>query len=279
MQKPTLMIEKCPVCKTILEKKAGKVDYFCPNPNCREQKIQKIIHFVSKNAMDIDVLGEQTIITFFDQNLINKPSDLYLLKNYQHILQEMPGFGAKKITNILHAIEASKQKGFEDVLFALGIKHIGKKVSQVLSKHFQTIENLQQAPSDKITQIREIGITIAQSIQQYFSNSFNLEEVTKLKKLGVSFQSNNTRNPTTQNIFTNKKIVLTGTLQKYSRLQIQQILVQMGATITNILSLQTNYLIVGINAGYKLTKAKKLTIPIIEEKELEYIIENSQIKS
>ncbi|ABC65438.1 NAD-dependent DNA ligase [Aster yellows witches'-broom phytoplasma AYWB] len=279
LQKPTLMIEKCPSCKTILEKQPGGIDYFCLNPNCREQKIQKLIHFVSKNAMDINVLGEQTIITFFDKNLITKPSDLYLLKNHQHILQEISGFGAKKITNILDAIEASKQKGFEDVLFALGIKHIGKKVSQVLAKYFQTIENLQQSTSDTITQIREIGIKIAQSIQQYFSNSCNLEEVTKLKKLGVSFQSTNSQKPTTQNIFTNKKIVLTGTLQKYSRLQIQQILEQMGAIITNSLSLKTNYLIVGINAGSKLTKAQKLQIPIIEEKELQQIIENNQIKS
>jgi DNA ligase (NAD+) len=277
LQKPTLMIEKCPACKTILEKQPGEVDYFCLNPNCRDQKIQKIIHFVSKNAMDIKVLGEKTIITFFDKNLINKPSDLYLLKNYHHILQEIPGFGAKKITNILDAIEASKQKKFEDVLFALGIKHIGKKISKVLVKNLKTIENLKQASPESMTKIREIGIKIAQSIQKYFANPYNLEEIIQLKKIGVSFQSAKLQNPNNQNYFAKKKIVLTGTLEKYSRLQIKQILEQMGAIITNNLSLKTNYLIVGLNAGSKLNKAKKLQIPIIEEKELQKIIADSGI--
>ncbi|CAM12104.1 NAD-dependent DNA ligase [Candidatus Phytoplasma australiense] len=274
--KPFAMITQCPSCHSLLNKNKGEVDYFCINKNCLEQKIQKLIHFVSKNAMDIDTLGNQTLITFFNQKLIENPSDIYLLKNNLDVLQKINGFGAKKVQNILTSVEKSKNKSLENVLFGLGIKHVGLKVSQVLTKHFDSIEILQKTTLENLESIKsipEIGEKIALSLQKYFQNPLHLEEITKLKQLGVSFKSTTTSQIKAPNFFTNKKVVLTGSLQNYTRSQIKKLLIQKGAIINDALSSQTHLLITGANPGSKLQKAKTLNIQIIEEKELEELIQ------
>ncbi|MBP5835729.1 NAD-dependent DNA ligase LigA [Candidatus Phytoplasma meliae] len=276
-QPKTLMISQCPYCLTNLIKKEGEVDYFCLNDNCYQQKIQKLIHYVSKNAMDIDVLGEQTIITLFNQNLIKQPSDLYLLHNHVNIIKTIPGFGEKKINKILKGVEASKNKSLENALFALGIKHIGIKIAQVLANNFKTINKIITASFTTLTNIEEIGDKIAESLQQYFSNPNHLEEITKMQNLGVAFKSNNTQKQFEHNLFTHKKIVFTGTLEQYNRFEITKTLKNMGAIIVNSLSSQTDYLIVGNNAGSKLTKAKQLKIAIIEENQLQTLLKENQI--
>ncbi|WP_349402178.1 NAD-dependent DNA ligase [Candidatus Phytoplasma solani] len=272
-QKKTTMILQCPYCHTDLVKKESEVDYFCLNENCKQQKIQKLIHFVSKKAMDINALGGQTIITLFQKNLIQRPSDLYLLNNHLNVLQSFPSFGVKKIQNILDAIQKSKTKPFENVLFALGIKHVGAKISQVLAKNFTTIDQLATSNFLNLILIPEIGEKIAASLETFFKEKNNLAEIEKLKKLGVTFQNLIANQSSKKTFFTNKKIVLTGALGKYSRLDLTKILKEMGAIISNSLSIKTDYLIVGANAGSKLTKAKKLKIAIIKEKQLEQLIQ------
>ncbi|MFB0638548.1 NAD-dependent DNA ligase LigA [Candidatus Phytoplasma solani] len=268
-QKKTMMILQCPYCKSNLVKKEGKVDYFCLNDDCYWQKIQRLIHFVSKKAMDINVLGEKTIITLFNQHLIQKPSDLYLLHTHLNILQTLPSFGQKKINNILKAIEQSKTKPLERVLFGLGIKHVGEKISQVLVKNNLSLEKLATIKLEALTAIPEIGDKIAKSINIFFNNPRNIAEIQKLQQLGVSFQNTINQTVVKKTFFSDKKIVLTGTLQNYTRLELTQILKQMGANISSSLSAKTDFLIAGTNAGSKLTKAQKLKISIIEEAQLE----------
>ncbi|MDV3166273.1 MAG: NAD-dependent DNA ligase LigA ['Waltheria sp.' little leaf phytoplasma] len=277
--KPFIMITKCPSCHSLLKKENNGINYFCINSECNEKKIQKIIHFASKEAMDIHILGSQTLNILFKNKIIQKISDLYILKEKKPQLLKLPFFGIKKINNILEAIEKSKQKPFDRVLFGLGIKHVGNKIAQILTNKFYNIYNLKKATIEQLTQIKEIGQEIAHSIHNFFNDEKNIQEIIQLEKHKLNFSTQNIINNVDDNFFKNKKIIITGTLSQYTRSQIIQNLSKLGALIVNNISKKTNYLICGANySETKLEKAKNLKITIIQELELYKLLSQTKNK-
>ncbi|MFW8664326.1 helix-hairpin-helix domain-containing protein, partial [Candidatus Phytoplasma citri] len=277
--KPFVMITKCPSCDSLLKKENNGINYFCINSECNEKKIQKIIHFASKEAMDIHILGSQTLTILFKKKIINKISDLYILKEKKQQLLKLPFFGIKKINNILEAIEKSKQKPFDRVLFGLGIKHVGSKIAQILTNKFYNIYNLKKAKIEQLTKIQEIGQEIAHSIHNFFNDEKNIQEIIQLEKHQLNFSTQNIINNVDDNFFKNKKIIITGTLSQYTRSQIIQNLSKLGALIVNNISKKTNYLICGSNySEKKLEKAKNINITIIQELELYKLLSQTKNK-
>ncbi len=269
-QTPFKMITHCPFCQTRLDKKADEVDYFCLNEFCEEKQIKKIIHFVSREAMDVNVLGEKTLILFFQKGFVKKISDLYSLKSFRSQLEDLPGFKSKKVNNILNALETSKSQPFERVLFALGIKHIGIKVAKILAQKYHNIYALKEATQEDLLAIPEVGAKIVESLGDYFKKHQNWEEINLLMQHNLQFQKDEQNKTTVQdNFFKGKKIVLTGSLNHYSRKEASLLLEEKGALIVNSVSKNIDYLICGQDSGSKLTKARALGIKIIEEEELE----------
>ncbi|MDO8059033.1 NAD-dependent DNA ligase LigA ['Crotalaria aegyptiaca' phytoplasma] len=277
--KPFVMITKCPSCDSLLKKENNGINYFCINSECNEKKIQKIIHFASKEAMDIHILGSQTLTILFKNKIINKISDLYILKEKKQQLLKLPFFGIKKINNILEAIEKSKQKPFDRVLFGLGIKHVGSKIAQILTNKFYNIYNLKKATIEQLTKINEIGQEIAHSIHNFFNDEKNVQEIIQLEKHQLNFSTQNIINNVDNNFFKNQKIIITGTLSQYTRAQIIKNLSKLGALIVNNISKKTNYLICGANySKKKLEKAKNINITIIQELELYKLLSQTKNK-
>lgn len=275
-QTPFQMLSNCPFCGETLTKKENEVDYFCLNNSCEEKQIKKIIHFVSREAMDINTLGKKTLVTFFQKGIIKKISDLYFLKDKYPQLKQLFGFKDKKINNILNSIEQSKTQSFYRILFALGIDHVGIQISKLLSNKFQNVQNLQKVTFEELMKIPEIGPEISISICQYFQNKKNIEEINLLQSKGIVFGSSVQNSKIIQsnnNILQNKKIVCTGVLNNYSRKDITTLLEKYGAFVSKSISSKTDYLIVGKeNSDSKLEKARLLKIKIIDEKELNSII-------
>jgi DNA ligase (NAD+) len=264
------MITRCPFCKSELEKKTNEVDYFCLNDYCEEKQIKKIIHFVSREAMNVNILGKKTLILFFKKGFIKKISDLYSLKKFYSELKELPCFKTKKVNNILNALENSKSQPFKRVLFGLGIKHIGIKAAKILSQKYTNIFALKEAKKKDLLEIPEVGIKIVTSLEEYFKNSKNWEEINILLKHNIKFKIEEKNKITAKdNFFKDKKIVLTGSLIGYSRKEITILLKEKGALIFNSVSKNVDYLICGKDSGSKLKKAVILDIKIINEEELE----------
>ncbi|KND62682.1 NAD-dependent DNA ligase LigA [Candidatus Phytoplasma phoenicium] len=282
-QQPFNMIDNCPFCNYQLTKYPDEVDYFCLNENCDEQKIKKIIHFVSRPAMDINILGEKTLNLFFKNKLVQSISDLYLLKQRRTQLSQLPGFKMKKISNILTGVEKSKNQSFERLLFALGIKHVGSKIAKVLTKTFHHIDHLKKAKLEQMLKIPEIGAEISKSVKKYFSNPQNLQEIDLLKKHGLKFYVSETKDKTFNNFFSQKKVVLTGTFEFYSRTQLTKLLEQYGAYVLNFINKKIDYLIYSQKDSVKFIKAQKFGIPMIDEnylmKLLTNIINEKQVKN
>jgi DNA ligase (NAD+) len=273
-QVPFKMISHCPFCNSALTKKEGEVDYFCLNDDCEEKKIKKIIHFVSREAMDINVLGKKTLFTFFKKGFIKKISDLYFLKDKYEQLKNLPGFKDKKIMNILNALEQSKNQSFDRILYGLGIEHVGIKIAKLLNNKFKNINNLKKVNLEELSEIPEIGPRISNSVIEYFQKEENIKEINLLKSKGLNFDYlvQNVKNFKINNIFKDKKIVLTGSFNDYSRNELTNILEKYGASVIKNISSKTDYLIKGENSGSKLKKALLLKIKIMDENELNNIL-------
>ena len=254
------MIENCPMCNTKLIKKDAM--HFCPNDECDSRKIEGLIHFVSRDTMNIDGLGERIIEDFYNLGFIKKISDIYRLSNHKDDLVELEGFGEKSINNLLDAIEKSKTNSLEKVLFALGIRHVGKKTAKILAKRYETIDNLINASKEELSNINDIGEIIADSIVNYFNDMDNIKLIEELKSLNLNFKYINTG---TNNKLEGNTYVLTGTLEKYKRDELTFILENLGAKVTSSVTKKTTGVIVGDKPGSKYDKAQKLGIPIITE--------------
>ena len=264
---PFKMIEKCPMCGSKLVKEDA--NYFCKNNSCPARKIEGLIHFASRDTMNIDGLGERIIEDFYNMGFIKDISDIYLLKNHKEDLMELEGFGEKSINNLLSSIERSKSNSLEKVLFALGIRHVGKKTAKVLAKRYKNIDNLIKASEEELTNINDIGAIIAKSVKEYLSNEENLSLINELKNIGLNFEYVDTG-------FDDKlegmTFVLTGTLQKYKREELTKILEDKGAKVTSSVTKKTTGVIVGDKPGSKYDKALKLGINIYKEEDIENII-------
>ena len=263
-QEPFVMIDKCPICQGEVVRKEGEADHYCVNPDCPGKSMYGLIHFSSRQAMDIDTLGEKIVETLHDLGYLNKISDIYHLKEYKEALKDLPGFGDKKIYALLKAIEESKKQSFDRLIFGLGIKHVGSKVAKTLTKHYPTIDKLMHANLEDLQSIPEIGPMIAQSVVAYFKNESNLVLIHELINLGLNMASE--QEEVIDSPFTNKIIVLTGKLEHFSRDEVTELLEKYGAKVTSSVSSKTDLVIYGDDAGSKLIKANELKIKVMDEK-------------
>ncbi len=272
-EQPFKMIKKCPICGSILQKKEGQVDHYCMNKNCKARLSEAIIHFVSRNAMNIDGLGEKIIEDFYNMGYIATVVDIYYLSNHRKDLTLLEGYGDKSIDNLLDAIEKSKENSLERLLFGLGIPHVGSKTAKLLSRRYQSLEHLMEASFDELVEIGDIGETIAKSLIDYFNESKNQAIIFELKKAGVN-TSYLGKTIVEHESFKEKTFVLTGTLSRLSREEAKVKIEDLGGKTSSSVSKKTSVVIAGENPGSKYEKALKLGIPIWnEEKFIEALTE------
>lgn len=253
----------CPSCNSLLTRVGPNL--FCTNhKGCYEQIIDRLSHFVSRDAFNIEGLSEKTLKVLFENFNVAYPYELFTIRAEQ--LVGLEGFKDKKINNLIESIEKSKQIDWSNFIFSLGIMNIGKKSAFVLSKKFASVEELSKATIEELTQIEDIGEIVANSIIEYFKDEDNINNINKLFELGVTI--NKPAEINANSPFTNKTIVLTGTLNNFTRPDLTKLLLSMGANVTSSVSKKTDMVIVGTDAGSKLDKAKELGIRIIEEPEL-----------
>ena len=263
-EKDFVMITNCPMCNTPLVKKEGQVDYFCPNNKCPARHIEGLIHFVSRDAMNIDGLGDRIMEDFYNFGFIKNVHDIYLLKNHEKDLKRLEGFGEKSITNLLDAIENSKANSLERLIFGLGIPHVGAKTAKILAAHFHTLDNMMNADVDTLTNIDDIGGIIAKSIKEYFANEDNIKIIEDLKAENLNMEYLGQKIVQNEN-FSGKSFVLTGSLTDYSREEASEIIESLGGKTVNSVSKKTSVVIVGDAPGSKYDKAKELGIEIWTE--------------
>lgn len=268
-EKDFVMIENCPVCNSKLVTSQSGIDHFCNNPNCQAKDIEGLIHFAHRDTMNIEGLGERIVEDFYNMGFIKKVSDIYCLENHKQDLIELEGFGNKSVNNLLDSIETSKGNSLEKVLFALGIRHVGKKTAKVLAKRYKNIDALINASLEELTNVNDVGEIIAKSIKEYFSDEKNISLINELKDLGLNFQYlSNTENDKLEGM----TYVLTGTLEKYKREELTDILESLGAKVTNSVTKKTTGVIVGDKPGSKYDKALKLGIKIYTEEDIDDLI-------
>ena len=264
---PFKMIENCPMCASKLVKEDA--NYFCKNDLCPARKMEGLIHFASRNTMNIDGLGERIIEDFYNMGFIKSISDIYLLSNHKEDLIELEGFGEKSVNNLLESIENSKNNSLEKVLFALGIRHVGKKTAKILAKRYKNIDNIINVNIDELTNVNDIGEIIAKSVKTYFDDPLNLKLIEDLKKLGLNFEY---KNDSSDDTLSGMTFVLTGTLEKYKREELTKILEDKGAKVTSSVTKKTTGVIVGDKPGSKYDKALKLDVKIYKEEDVLNII-------
>ena len=264
---PFKMIEECPICGSKLVKKDAM--HFCMNENCDSRKIEGLIHFASRDTMNIDGLGERIVEDFYNMGFIKDASDIFDLKKHREDLIELEGFGNKSIDNLLNAIENAKNNSLEKVLFALGIRHVGKKTAKILAKKYKIIDNIIKVGKDELTNVDDIGDIIADSVVEYFSDSKNIRLIDKLKEHGVNFEY---LDDSSDDKLDGMTFVLTGALEKYTRDELTAILESKGAKVTSSVTKKTSGVIVGDKPGSKYDKAISLGIKIYNEDDIDSII-------
>lgn len=264
---------ECPSCGSKLVQIGANL--FCKNhKGCFEQIIDRLTHFVSRDAFNIEGLSEKTLKVLFDNYKIAYPYELFTLN--AKMLENLEGFKDKKINNLISSIEKSKQVDWANFIFALGILNVGKKTAYTLSRMFNSLDELKNADQEKLTRIDDVGGIVASSIIEYFSDEDNNYNITKLFELGVNI-NHQTEIQQNEN-FTNKTIVLTGTLQNFTRPELTKILQQYGANVTSSVSKKTDMVIAGADAGSKLDKARALNINVIDETQLLGMLNKAESK-
>ena len=264
--KKTRPPEKCPACKSLLFKSEEEVAYYCQNSECPDQIKGRLEHFASRGAMDIEGLGEALVDLFVDKGYLKTYYDIYALRNKRDDLVAMDRLGEKSVENLLIAIEKSKQKPFDKVLFAIGIRYVGAGVAKKLANHFKSIDALMEASEDEITSVYEIGKSISRSLAQFFANKSNIKIIRELKKVGLNFSFVESKsNELKDNFFKGKTFVLTGSLSAFTRDEAAEKIEKLGGNITASVSKKTDYVIYGDKAGSKLNRAKSLNIKLLKE--------------
>lgn len=266
-EKPFTMIEKCPICGTNIVRKEEEADYYCPNNDCPARKIENIIHFVSRDAMNIDGMGESVVEELYNEGYIKSIIDIYEFDKYKDELIELDGYGKKKIDNLRTAIENSKSNSLEKLLFGLGIRNVGSKTAKILARRFKTLDNLASASLEELTIIPDIGDIIAKSIVECFNDNDNKEIINKLKELNINMEYINSSNIEEKDEFKGKTFVLTGTLVSITRDRASELIENLGGKVSSSVSSKTSVVVVGDNPGSKYDKARSLGITIWQEEE------------
>ena len=268
-----IMPNICPSCKSKTFTKEGDPFTRCLNSDCPEQNIRKIIHFASREALNIEGLGDKVVATLYEKGIIKHTIDLFSLDRNK--LVELERMGDKSVDNLLNAIENSKQSSLDKVIFALGILNVGKKAGKILAEYYKNLTNFSKATVDELLELPDIGLITAESIVDYLSNDNNLRFINELIEIGMNPQYE-IQNKNTDNIFSGKTIVLTGKLVELTRNEAKEYLERFGAKVTGSVTSKTDYVIAGEKAGSKLAKAEQLGIQVLSEDEFIDIMKEVQ---
>ena len=266
-----VMPDKCPICGAGLVLTESGIDLKCPNDLCPARNIESLIHFCDRKAMNIEGLGERIIEDFYNMKFITSIIDIYNIKDRKEELIELEGFGDKSVNKLLDNIEKSKQNSLEKLLFAIGISGIGEKNAKILAKKFMNIDNLMNASLEDLTNISDVGPILANSIYNFFRNEDNIKLINDLKNIGMNMNYLGAQIKENEELL-NNRIVVTGTLKKYTRDEIQNLIELNGGLWSTSVTKKTYAVIVGENPGSKYDKAKELNIPIWTEEDFDKVI-------
>lgn len=270
---PFQMIHECPMCHSKLEKIAGQADYYCKNPECPKRNIESIIHYVSRDAMNIEGLGDEIVEELYNLGFVKSITDLYSLEDKKKAIMEFDGYGEKSLNKIIENIENSKNNSLERLLYGLGIKEIGTKTAKLLASEFSTMDMLIGATREELESIRDIGSITAKSVVEYFATHKDLIE--ELKHIGINMTYKG-RIAGTNEIVTDKKFVITGTITGWGRNEIKDKLESFNAKVSGSVSKNTDIVIVGANPGSKYQDALNLGITIWDEAKTLEVLNNLQ---
>ncbi len=261
-EKKIIYPKKCPVCHDALVRPEGEAVWRCVNINCEAQVLERIIHFVSKDAMDIRSFGEANVRKFYENGFIKEVPSIYELKAEQ--LSTLEGFGEKSITNILTAIEDSKQQPLHRLIYGLGIRYVGETTAKTLAQTVSSIFDLAEKDPEQLKEMDDVGVKVADSIAEFFANADNIAMLKKLEEAGLQMQSQRTASASSE--LAGQTFLFTGTMNKLKRSDAEAMAESKGGKILSGVSNKLNYLVVGDDAGSKLEKAKKIsTVKIISE--------------
>lgn len=266
-----VMIDKCPVCGAPLVKKDAM--HFCVSSTCPARKIEGMIHFSSRDAMDIDTMGDKVCEEFFNAGIIDSIPSIYDLWKHRDEILQREGWQEKSVDNLIDAIENSKKNSLEKLLFGLGIKEVGKKMAKILAKRYIELEKFFELSEEELMAIPDVGPVSAHSIFEYFHDENNIVMINSLKEKGLNFSYLGQVTVDTNSPFYGKTCVLTGTLSKYGRKEATEILENLGAKVAGSVSVKTDYVIYGEEAGSKLDKANALGIKTLSEIEFEELLQ------
>ena len=260
--------DHCPVCGGRIYRYEDEAAHFCINNECKARLVYSISHFAERNAMNIDGLGERKSEVFIEKSLIQSFEDIYKLHNRKDEILNIEKFGLKSYDNLIEAIENSKKNSLENLLYGLGIRQVGEKAAKILASSFKNIDNLMNASVEELSEIKDIGPVTAEYIKEYFNEQDNHNMIEQLKLFGLNTEYID-NSVISNSIFKGKTVVLTGTLNKYSRNEATSILENLGANVASSVSKKTDYVVYGLEAGSKLTKANELGVKTLNEEEFE----------
>ena len=265
---------KCPACGGAISRDPEFVAWRCDNIACPAQLKRTIEHYAGRQGMDIEGVGEVLVNQLVDQNLVRDVADLYRLTVEQ--VAGLERMAVKSATNVMQAVEESKTRDLRHLIYSLGIFHVGAGAARKLADHFQTLDALAAASLEEIQRVPDVGPIMAGSLVDFFANARNREVLEKLRAAGVNTKNLSERPTLTGGTFAGKTVVITGTLQQFTRESAQEALRQQGAKVTDSVSKKTHYLIAGSEAGSKLTKAQTLGVPILSEAELATLLNSGK---
>ena len=273
-QVPYVYPTHCPVCGSRLVRLEGEAAHYCINQDCPARVVESMIHFASRDAMDIDTLGDKKIEQLHEFGFLNSIEDIYFLHEHREELLEKRGYQKKSVDKMLETIETSKKQPLALLLYGLGIRQVGKKAAAILANYFGSMDALMKADVDTLVSINDIGPITAQSIVEFFKDESNQKLIQTLKEQGLNMIQEKQEIKASR--FTNKMVVLTGTLEHYTRNEAKEILENLGANVSGSVSKKTDYVIYGTAAGSKLAKAQNLGVATMSEEEFVEEVENAQ---
>lgn len=265
-QLPYQFPHTCPICNGVLERSVDESDYFCINIDCPARIVESLSHYASRDALNIDGLGDKKVEFLYTKGFLTSIEDIYKLKSHEATLINYDGFGEKSLHKLFDAIEDSKHQELDKLIYGFGIRHIGEKAARVLSEEYLHLDSLVRAGRESLTSIRDIGDVMADSVIRFFSLESTKNLIEFLREQGVNFDQHVTAK--VASMFTDKNVVLTGTLPTLSRKEASELLMKLGANVVSSVSKKTDYVLAGEEAGSKLDKAQALGIPVISEEDL-----------
>ncbi|HIZ14324.1 MAG TPA: NAD-dependent DNA ligase LigA [Candidatus Tidjanibacter faecipullorum] len=268
--RPLEFVRTCPQCGAPLERYEGEAAWYCPNSSgCTPQIVGRIVHFISRKAMNIEGIGEETVGLFFEQGLVRDAADLYDLAPER--IAALPRLGAKSAANIMASLERSRSVPFARVLYALGIRFVGEATARILAAHFKSLDALAAASEEELAQVDEVGKTIARSVREYFADSVNRRIIERLRAAGLQFET--VGEERLSDALAGLSIVISGTFERHSREELKRLIEQHGGRNLAAVSGNADYLLAGTGVGpAKLAKATKLGVRMLSEEEFERMI-------